>query len=35
MLLLERDRRYAALKQLLDELPPQNFRPRGTGDDQD
>jgi len=35
MLLLERDRRYAALNQLLGELPPQNFAPRGTGDDQD
>lgn len=35
LMLLERDRRYAALNQLLGELPPQNFRPRGTGDDQD
>ncbi len=35
MLLLERDKRYAALNQLLRELPPQNFTPRGTGDDQD
>ncbi|MCY4071829.1 MAG: 3-hydroxyacyl-CoA dehydrogenase family protein [Chloroflexi bacterium] len=35
MLLLERDKRYAALNQLLAELPPQIFTPRGTGDDQD
>ncbi|MCY4018282.1 MAG: 3-hydroxyacyl-CoA dehydrogenase family protein [Chloroflexi bacterium] len=34
-MLLERDRRYAALNQLLAELPPQTFAPRGTADDQD
>ena len=35
MMLLERDKRYAALNQLLGELPPQNFTPRGNGDDRD
>lgn len=35
MMLLERDRRYAALNQLLGELPPQTFTPGGATDEED
>lgn len=35
MMLLERDKRYAALKTLLDELPPQTFTPAGADDEPD
>lgn len=34
-MLLERDRRYAALNTLLTELPPQIFTPRAANDDDD
>ena len=34
-MLLERDRRYAALSRLLDELPPQNFMAGGETDEAD
>ena len=34
-MLLERDKRYAALNKLLKELPPQVFTPRGANDEKD